>query len=345
MEEEKETIMLKKFIGNHHTISIIGTAKNAGKTTVLNQLINEYTGTKIGITSIGLDGEKVDNITYKPKPRIMVHKNTLIATAKKCLEQCYFDYEILEETNIRTGLGNIVIIEVNSSGLALVAGPSTNNEMLLITALLYKYNAEKVFIDGALFRKSIASFKISDAVIFVTGASYSIDLDKVVEDTVLLVKNFNLKTVEDEAVRIANSHQNFKVVIMDSDFYVTPMKIDSVAGNEELIISQVIGKTRAIYINGAFTSNFVKYLIDKRHEIERLTVIINDASQLLMEPSEIISLRKMHVDLRVVNRIEVIALAYNPYSPAGYMFDDEEFRSKLQERVTLPVINVLKEKK
>lgn len=345
MGEEKENTMLKKFIGNHHTISIIGTAKNVGKTTVLNQIIKEYKGIKMGITSIGLDGEKVDNISYKPKPRIMVHKNMFIATAKKCLEQCYFEYDILEETDIRTGLGNIVIIEVKSSGLGLVAGPSTNHEMLTITALLNKYGVEKIFIDGALFRKSIASFNISDAVIFSTGASYSIDLNEVVEDTVLLVKNFNLRSIEDEAVRIAKSHLNFKVVIMDSDFFVTPLKIDSVAGNEEYIISQVIGKTRAIYINGAFTSNFVKHLINKRHEIERLTVVINDASQLLMEPNEILSLRKMNIDLRVVNRIEVIALTYNPYSPSGYSFDDEEFRCKLQDRVTLPVINVLQEKK
>ena len=333
--------MLKKFIGDHHTISIIGTAKNVGKTTVLNQIIKEYNGMKMGITSIGLDGEKVDNITYKPKPRIVVHENMFIATAKTCLEQCYFDYEILEETDIRTGLGNIVIIKVISSGLVLVAGPSTNNEMLTIIALLNKYGVEKIFIDGALFRKSIASFNISDAVIFSTGASYSINLDEVVEATVLLVKNFNLRTIDDEAVRIAKSHKNFKVVIMDSDFFCTPLRIASVAGNEEFIINQVIGKTRAIYINGAFTSNFVKHLINKRHEIERLTVIINDASQLLMEPNEILSLRKMNIDLRVVNRIEVIALTYNPYSPSGYSFDDEEFRSKLQERVTLPVINVL----
>ena len=337
--------MLKRFIGDHHTVSIIGTAKNVGKTTVLNQIIKEYKDIKIGITSIGLDGEKVDNLTYKPKPRILVHENMLIATAKNCLEQCYFDYEIIEETDIRTGLGEIVIIKVNSSGLALVAGPSTNNEMLSIIALLNKHGVEKIFIDGALFRKSIASFNISDAVIFSTGASYSISLDDCVDDTVLLVKNFNLRTIDDEAVRIAKSHKNFKVVIMDSDFFVTPLKVDSVAGNEEFIIDQVIGKTRAIYINGAFTSNFVKHLINKRHEIERLTIVINDASQLLMEPNEIISLRKMHIDLRVVNRIEVIALTYNPYSPSGYSFDDEEFRSKLQDKITLPVVNVLNEKK
>ena len=333
--------MLKKFIGDHHTVSIIGTAKNVGKTTVLNQIIKEYKGIKMGITSIGLDGEKVDNLTYKPKPRIMVHENMLIATAKKCLEQCYFDYEIIEETDIRTGLGNIVIISVNSSGLALVAGPSTNTEMLQVTALLNKHGVEKIFIDGALFRKSIASFNISDAVIFSTGASYSINLDDVVKDTILLVNNFNLRTIDDEAVRIAKSHKRFKVVIMDSKFFVTPLKIDSVAGNEEFIIDQVIGKTRAIYINGAFTSNFVKHLINKRHEIERLTVVINDASQLLMEPSEIESLRKMNINLRVVNRIKVIALTYNPYSPSGYSFDDEEFRSKLQNELSLPVVNVL----
>jgi len=52
----------------------------------------------------------------------------------------------------------------------------------------------------------------------------------------------------------------------------------------------------------------------------------------------------MNISLRVVNRIKVIALTYNPYSPSGYSFDDEEFRSKLQDQITLPVINVLQEK-
>ncbi len=87
---------------------------------MLNQIINEYKGEIIAITSIGLDGEKIDNVTSRPKPRIRVYPKTIIATAYDCLKECYFDFLILEETDIRTPLGEIVIIQVSTEGLALV---------------------------------------------------------------------------------------------------------------------------------------------------------------------------------------------------------------------------------
>lgn len=341
---EKEKIILKNYLLSHHTIAIIGLAKNAGKTTVLNQIIEEYIGHRIAITSIGFDGEKVDNITLKPKPRIMVYPNTLIATSVDCLKECYFDYEIIEKTDIRTPLGNVVIIEVKTAGLALVAGPSTNTDMKTIITLLYSYGACKVFIDGALFRKSIASYSVADGVILSTGASYNKDINKVVNDTSLLLKHLSLTEVKDEVKEIIEKHLSYPVLIIDCDYFVTFIKVESVVGNEEKIVDSIIGKTRCIYLNGAITPLFVDYLVKKRHVIEKLTIIINDATKVLLDPSDIDNLNNLNITLKVINKITVLALTYNPYSPTGYEFNDEEFKEKLTSITNLPVINILKDK-
>ena len=68
------------------TMSIVGMCKNAGKTTMLNWLLEQgkLQGV-LGLTSIGRDGESTDIVTGTEKPGIFVREGTLIATAKDML--------------------------------------------------------------------------------------------------------------------------------------------------------------------------------------------------------------------------------------------------------------------
>ncbi len=49
----------------HQVVSVVGMAKNAGKTVTLNEIINQSmeSGTLLGLTSIGRDGETQDVVT------------------------------------------------------------------------------------------------------------------------------------------------------------------------------------------------------------------------------------------------------------------------------------------
>lgn len=62
--------MLKEYIQSVRSLSIIGMCKNAGKTTVLNKLIAELNESRVrlGLTSIGRDGESTDLVTRTAKP-------------------------------------------------------------------------------------------------------------------------------------------------------------------------------------------------------------------------------------------------------------------------------------
>ena len=50
---------------NNKAIGILGTAKNTGKTTTFNFLLewSNLKSIRVGLTSIGYDGEDIDNIT------------------------------------------------------------------------------------------------------------------------------------------------------------------------------------------------------------------------------------------------------------------------------------------
>ena len=76
--------MLYELIKPYSSIATIGMCKNAGKTTVLNSLIEECFahGETPALTSIGRDGERSDVVTSTKKPEIFVYDGTIIATAE-----------------------------------------------------------------------------------------------------------------------------------------------------------------------------------------------------------------------------------------------------------------------
>ena len=96
---------LTQILNPYHTISIIGLAKNAGKTTTLNHIIQGFNSqnSRIALTSIGRDGENIDIATGTDKPRIFVRKNTVVITTHGLLSLCDITLEILAATNISTG--------------------------------------------------------------------------------------------------------------------------------------------------------------------------------------------------------------------------------------------------
>ena len=308
---------------------------------MLNQIIDEYKGKVFAVTSIGLDGEKTDNITFKPKPRIKVYPKTIIATANDCLKECYFDYDLLKKTNIRTPLGEIMIIKVLSTGLALIAGPSTINDMLLLKEMLKEYKVEKIFIDGALFRKSIASFKVADATILATGASYNKNINKVVKDTSLILEELTLPSIDSKIAKILNNEQN--TLVMDELLNKTIIDFKTVLNNEEEVKKYLNINSRYLYLNGALSKKLVQMIIDKRFELKNLTIIVKDATHIVVDAEYLEKLKLTKVLLKVINKINVLLLTYNPHSSLGYDFDNDEFLNKLQQNIEFPILNVIKD--
>ena len=179
------------------TMSIVGMCKNAGKTTMLNWLLEQgrLQGT-LGLTSIGRDGESTDVVTGTEKPGIFVREGTLIATAQDMLRLGDITKEILMTTGIPTPLGEVVIVRARSAGYVQLAGPSITTQLKAVSHAFFDLGADISIIDGALGRKSLGARAVAEGVILCTGASYDMNMDKVVADTAHIYHLMNLPKAE-----------------------------------------------------------------------------------------------------------------------------------------------------
>ena len=174
----------------YQTIGIIGISKNTGKTTTLNAFIEFYKHERLGLTSIGLDGESIDQVNFLPKPRIRVYPNMICATAKECLQDSHVLYEVLEETSYLTPIGNVLIVEIKSEGNLVVAGPSTNRDMNHLLSRMKTY-VKRIFVDGALSRMTFSQISELDGIVLATGASFSSEMIDTIHKTKHLITMFS----------------------------------------------------------------------------------------------------------------------------------------------------------
>jgi len=100
------------------TVSVVGIAKNVGKTTTLNHLIGlaDTADLSLGLTSTGRDGGRVDILTRLPKPAIHAPEGTLIATAEEVAGQGTAGLQVVRSTEFVTRLGPVVVYMVVRAG-------------------------------------------------------------------------------------------------------------------------------------------------------------------------------------------------------------------------------------
>ena len=317
--------MLKSFIqkvNQYKCIAITGMSKNTGKTTVLNCILSYDTNMNRGITSIGYDGESVDQVTGTEKPEIYVKKNTLIATADGLLNRCDFTKELLFYTGFNSPMGEIIIVRALSDGYAQIAGPSTRFQMEKTVELLKKFGAEQILIDGALNRKSIAAISFSDACILSTGTAFSHNIDKIIDETSHFSKLLSIPKYND----ISN----------DINF------VDTLNEDEVNNVFKDLNNFETIYFKGAITTQLLKTLIKTQHNLQKLDIVAEDGTRFLIDSQLLFELERHNINLFVQNPINLIAITVNSKSPSGYILDSRILCDELKKRTKKFVIDIKK---
>lgn len=319
---------MNNLLREHRTVGIVGLAKNTGKTTTLNALIQTYKHKTIGLTSIGLDGEKIDQMTYLPKPRIEVSASMVVATATQCLRDCSLAYTLLEETPFQTALGPIVLVKIEESGHLVIAGPTTNQAMNHVINRLKTYT-DHVFIDGAFNRLTFASIESIDAIILATGASVHLDMDETIKKTLNAVNTFSLPLREMPQLTPLE-----KMVVYHEKIPTTFDRKDYT----HLIKLYQTNPFTALYVKGAITETLCNHFI--RHQMKNFTLIAQDATKFLLPVRYSDYLKSLAIKKAVLRNINLLAVTINPESPTGKHYDAELFKHALAKKLDVPVINV-----
>lgn len=336
--------LLSNLSTKYETLSIVGMAKNAGKTTALNYLIEEAAdeGLRLGITSTGRDGETVDVVTETEKPKVYLYEDTIVSVPTKLYTLADAGMEILEMSTYRTSLGELLLCRVCDSGYVQIAGPVATADTKRMSHRMVAYGARLILIDGAIDRKSIASPDTSDAIILSTGAVLSRRIRTVVAETAHVVGLYTLPVLEEGPIRkVIEAGQDDHNIFLIRGGELHPLDLRTGLGAGRHINSALDEDTSHIYLKGAFTRSVIEDIDPAK--FTRTEFILNDPTKIFIDAISWKRLKKKGLRVKVLKNIDVAAITVNPFSPEGYSFDSDALCEAMQEALPdIPVIDVRK---
>lgn len=318
---------------NNTTIAILGTGKNAGKTVALNEFINiaSQNSIRIGITSIGRDGERQDIVTFTEKPPIFVPKGTFIATAEGCLQSFSTGYEIIDVTPFQTAMGRVVICEVVEDGYVEIAGPDSNSELKRVCGFMRDIGGDKILIDGALNRKTQASPAVADAVVLSTGAVLSRSMETAIQRTKHFAKMLQLQKVEDDIENICREAAEGKVVsFIDRNKKIIKTDYATALGSAKSIIGEIKAEYEYVVLPGTLTGSFIRSMRDIVR-VNDIKIVVMDGTKIFIDRMDYNSFDRAGGKIQVIDPINLAAVTVNPTSPEGYSFDPVIFLDAIRE--------------
>lgn len=341
-------------------LGIAGTAKNTGKTTTTAAVIGELRrrGIPFYLTSIGYDGEQIDNVTGLPKPKLRVEPGDVVATAQQCIKASTASFSILAETAIRTPLGRILVARVEKEGLAVTAGPNKSAEVREVAALLRKMGPGITLFDGALNR--IAPMVETDGFILATGAARTPDIPRLALETERIWRIANLPAVP-LAAELAERRPGTVTLFDDALQVLAHWPAASLLSEADaaLAVEAASSGGAYLYIPGIIGERAFAYLAQRAAELpERLFLTFADPIKMLAFANPIDFyhwielLEAQGVLTGVLRRVPLLAVTLNPFFPE-FRFETATYRPafvdpiRLQvavsEQVRIPVYNIVKQ--
>ncbi len=328
----------------YKVFSFIGMAKNVGKTTTYNYIIqNLHSKFLLGLTSIGRDGEQKDILTEQPKPDIFVPKGTLLATAEDCLKRSNLKFEILLKTDISSPLGQIVLLKATESGTVELSGPSIVKYLQKICNQLQNFGANLILIDGAFDRKSFATPKLAQATILSTGAALSHDLEEVIENTKFSIEKLSRPALCNQEIHdiITNLFKKYNAGIIEEKKEIIPFNVNTALNATNKILENITPKSKYIAIKGILGSQLFKKMLRKDLDFTDLKIIIEDGTKIFTPPNLYNQFCNRGGKIEVLHPINIIAVTANPISPYGFSFNQRLFLERLRQNLDIPVFDIV----
>ena len=327
----------------YKSVSIVGMAKNAGKTTALNYLIEEAIdeGVALGVTSTGRDGESQDLVTGTEKPRVYLDEDMLVAVPSLLFDMADAGLEVLKKTKYSTAIGELLICRVREAGYVQVAGPVINAEQKLLCEDMLNLGCDLILIDGAIDRKTIASPDTSDAIILSTGAVLSRKLKNVVDETAHVVNLYRSPELAPDPVTdaIVEDSVEEKNMLVTESGEVRKLDLLTGLGAASEINGSIDEDTAYIYIPGAFTTSVISDI--SLRNLKQVQFVLKDPTKIFVSAMDWSRYRKKGFRLSVLKNIEIAAITVNPWAPAGYTFDNRFLLEEMQKAIPdIPVVDV-----
>jgi hypothetical protein len=324
----------------------VGLAKNTGKTVALGAILRELEkdGRRVGVTSVGRDGEERDVIDIRiEKPPVRLAAGSLVASTDSLMRESGVQFELLEDTSIRTPLGTVQIARLLQAGTIEVAGPSAAEDVRAVSQQMLAHGAEQVLIDGAIDRRAASSPAVSDGLIMSTGAALGEDIEQVVNQTRAAVELVNLPIVEDRWLNTL-AHARTEDVLIDrhGEPVVLPFGFALSAGEQGIarVLRENAG-ARGLLVQGALCEPFLQGLA-RALKGSQLDVVVRDTTRVFLSDRPLQFYRGHGLNILALQRVNLLAITVNPIAPGAHSFDSERLVGMLEQAIPgVPVLDVL----
>jgi len=321
------------------TLSITGMAKNTGKTVTLNYLLEQLRlrGKAVAVTSIGIDGEKTDQVTQTEKPEIELYEGTLFVTSEYHYRQRQLVSEIVDLSEDSTSLGRLVTARVLQSGKVILSGPATTGGVRKVLDRMAEYGVDLTIVDGALSRKSHAAPTITDGLVLSTGAAIAPDLNTVVKKTAELYELMKLPEYEtfktDELLQLESG-----IFALEDDNPVS-LNIPSSLLSDKYK-SALFAHGNQLFISGILTDNMLNFL-RMQPEIMGSAVVVKDFTKVFVTPMNLRLFLSKGGRLFVLKRPNLLAVTVNPVAPSGFTIPSKVLVEAMENIFAVPVYDVV----
>ena len=325
----------------YKSLSIVGLAKNTGKTECFNYILDRVkeSGKKIALTSIGIDGESRDIVTDTHKPGIWVHKGMIFISAEKHYLQKRVSSEIIDLSSIKTSLGYLVTAKALGSGRVILSGPPDTIRLKSMIQKMQHQGVELTIVDGALSRLSLASPAITEAMVLTTGAAVSASLNELNRKTRFVVDLIHLPEVEQDLKQPLSEIESGMYAVSEAG-ELKNLGIDSVFELENKS-EQLFKFGKKIFVAG-LVSNKLFNLLGMQREVAKIELIVKDFSKIFASAENFHSFIRKGGTVKVVHRTKLIAVCINPFSPKGFNLNSDKLKETLEKSLQMPVYDVKK---
>ena len=319
--------LLAPLVGDADTVTIIGLCKNAGKTTAMCRLIAELADECLAMTSVGRDGERTDIVTGTEKPEIWVRQGTLFATAKGLLPLCDATVEVVASTDVLTPLGQVAVFRARSDGYVQLAGPSAVGQLEPLKKQFRQLGAQRILIDGAAGRKSLAGAGENGCAILCVGASMDGTVNHIAAETAHVCSLFASESIHLD-------HQDARFALFDSNGAPLPLE----TGADGIPLWKSLPRSHCIlWTSGGVTTPMLRTLAQRGAPT---TITAPDATHFLFDRATAQLFVRHGGQLRVNRTLNIAAVCANPWSAYGKHLNQSELMGALRNVLNVPVVNV-----
>jgi hypothetical protein len=347
---------------SYRSLSVVGLVKNAGKTETLNFILRHLKtcGKTIAVTSIGLDGEQIDQVFGTPKPEITIYEGMMFVTAEKFFVARTFEAEVLTVSELQTPLGRLVTARAVTTGKVILSGAADTFTLRKVISHNAALGADITIVDGATSRLSLASPTVTDAMILATGAALSANIEQLVKKTAFAVSLISLPEVAENLQKILSKTEK-GLWCINEKLELQDLKIESsflLKNSFDNDTISILKNNKTLFCGGAMSDNLLEFLLmnvlpnagattsvagaNLQPVPKNYTIIVKDFSRLFITPAMYSRFARKGGQIAVLHRTKLIAVTVNPTSPEGYVLNSEKLQEELQGKIDVVVVDVMK---